>query len=210
MAVEILAWTVFMFFVGRVGTTDLAATNIAWRINGASFFPLIGLAQAVSVYVGQCQGRRQPGLSRRIVYRGLVMSEVWMLICGAVFVFLPGPLVRLFFDAGSMSGAEQAAIFNLSVMMLRFVAAYSILDACNVIVLAALQAAGDTRWTLLANLLAYSLFVGALVILDFTGAGIVAQWWLITIFVLLVALTWLMRFESGRWRNIHMVEPVVP
>ena len=210
MAVEILAWTVFMFFVGRVGTADLAATNIAWRINGASFFPLIGMAQAVSVYVGQCQGRGRPDLSRRIVYRGLAMSEAWMLICGAFFVFLPGPLIRLFFEAGAMSNSEQASLFGLSVMMLRFVAAYSFLDACNVVVLSALQSAGDTRWTFAANLVAYGLFIGALILFARLHAGIVAQWWLITVFVLLVALTWLLRFASGRWRNIRVIEPLAP
>lgn len=210
VAVEMLAWTVFMFFVGRVGTVDLAATNIAWRINGASFFPLIGMAQAVNVYVGQCQGAGRPDLSRRIAYRGLAISEVWMLFCGAFFVFLPGPLIRLFFEAGSMSRSEQAALFSLSVMMLRFVAAYSVLDACNVVVLSALQAAGDTRWTLLANLVAYGFLIGALVLLDHLGAGIVSLWWMITIFVLLEALAWLLRFQSGRWRNIQIIEPLAP
>ena len=75
-------------------------------------------------------------LSRSGNERGLD-ADLWRGIC-----FFARPLVRMFFDAGSMSQAEQTSLFSLSVVMLRFVAAYSVLDACNVIVLSALQAAG--------------------------------------------------------------------
>ena len=47
-----LAWTAFLMFVGEM---DIAATNIAWRINMFAFFPIIGISIAVQTIVGQAQ-----------------------------------------------------------------------------------------------------------------------------------------------------------
>ncbi len=73
---EMLAWTMFLFIIGRVGERELAATNIAWRINMIAFFPMIGVSIAVGTIVGHAQGMGRPDDSARCMRRGLVLAQV--------------------------------------------------------------------------------------------------------------------------------------
>ena len=45
---RIIIVAAFVFIVGRVGMLELTATNIAWRINGIAFFPIVGVSQAIA------------------------------------------------------------------------------------------------------------------------------------------------------------------
>ena len=67
----------------------LAATNIAWRINGIAFFPILGFAQAVGILVGNAQGAKRPDIARKVALRGLLATQVWMVFLAGIFVLLP-------------------------------------------------------------------------------------------------------------------------
>lgn len=205
-SIEILAWTVFLFFVGRIGTTELAATSIAWRINGMAFFPIIGLSEAIRTLVGQAQGRGNPEESVHVTLQGLLLAEVWMLLAAAVFVLVPRPLYALFETAGASGAASFTGIADLGVVLLRFVAAYCVLDALNIVFMGMLQAVGDTRWTMWMSLLAHGVFLAALLPCDQAKLGLYAEWTVATVFVLTVAFVWLWRFLAGGWRHIRVIE----
>ncbi len=202
--VEVLAWTAFLFFVGRLGETPLAATNIAWRINGLAFFPVIGLSQAVGILVGNAQGDRRPDLSAVVTWRGLVLSQAWMMTAALVFVLAPRWLYGMF--EGDALAGSYAEIAQLGVVLLRFVALYTLLDGFNIVVLSTLQSAGDTKWTFVVSLVLHVFFLGALVAVDRYRPGVVLEWVVAASFVMFQALVWFARFLSGRWRNIQMVE----
>jgi len=210
-SIEILAWTVFLFFVGRVGTTELAATSIAWRINGMAFFPIIGLSEAIRTLVGQAQGKGNPDESVRVTLQGLVLAEAWMLLAAVAFLAVPRPLYALFQTAGDGGAASFAAVADTGVVLLRFVAAYCVLDALNIVFTGMLQAVGDTRWTMWTSLIAHGVFLAALLPCDLARLGLYAEWTVATVFVLAVAFVWLWRFLAGGWRQIRVIEsPQVP
>ena len=205
-AVEIGAWSCFLFFVGRIGTTELASTSIAWRINGVAFFPIVGLAEAVRVLVGQAQGRNNPDESAHVTWQGLLLAEVWMVGTAALFLLFPRQWYALFM--GTAPGSE--AVTMLGCVLLRYVAAYCLLDAVNILVCGALVAAGDTRWTLWATVAAYGVFTAGLVAADHWRLGLHAEWWLATVFVMLLAGVWLTRFFIGRWKLIRVIRADAP
>jgi MATE family multidrug resistance protein len=198
---EICAWTSFLFFVGRIGTTELAATSIAWRINGVAFFPIVGLSEAVRVFVGQAQGRNDPHYSAHVTWQGLLLAEVWMVGTAALFILFPSEWYALFM--GTEPGSE--AVTKMGVVLLRYVAAYCLLDGVNILVCGALVAAGDTRWTLWVSVLSYGFFTAALFAADRWQLGLHVEWCMATVFVMVLALVWLGRFFSGRWRNIRVI-----
>lgn len=205
-SIEISAWTVFLFFVGRIGTTELAATSIAWRINGMAFFPIIGLSEAIRTLVGQAQGKGDTEESVHVTLQGLLLAEVWMLLAAIVFVAIPRPLYALFETAGDGGADSFAAVADMGVVLLRFVAAYCVLDALNIIFMGMLQAVGDTRWTMWMSLLAHGVFLAALLPCDLAKLGLYAEWTVATVFVLAVAFVWLWRFQAGEWRHIRVIE----
>lgn len=205
---EMLAWTIFVFFIGRIGIDELAATNIAFRINGFAFFPIIGLGQALAILVGQAQGRRDPRQTVKITYTGLLMAEIWMMIAALVFVLFPSWIYSLF--RGQQDILEFAPIAVIGVNLLKFVAVYSLLDACNIVVVSSLQAAGDTRWTMVFALIANVLFLVILYFADCFHLGIWIEWTAATLFVMTTALAWVFRFNAGIWRSIKVIEHYEP
>jgi MATE family multidrug resistance protein len=97
------------------------------------------------------------------------------------------------------------------VILLRYVATYCILDTLNMVVAGALIAAGDTRWTLGASVVLHGVFLAALLVADRAHLGLHAEWTIATVFVMVIALVWLVRFRGGAWRTIRVIgdDPVV-
>jgi MATE family multidrug resistance protein len=206
-ATEIFTWTIFLFFVGRLGKDEQAVTSIVFRINGLSFLPPIGLSIAIATLVGHAQGARQPKKAELVTWRGLAIAEAWMLFAAALFVLLPHPLLSLFVPRDPKEAEHFAVLAETGVVLLRFVALYCLLDGMNVIVLSSLQGAGDTSWTLYASFIMNLIFLAALLALDRLNKGLYAFWGAATAFVMLQALVWLVRFRSGKWKTMQVIEP---
>lgn len=204
-AFEMLAWTLFIFFIGRIGDNELAASNIVFRINGFTFFPIIGLGQAVGVLVGQAQGAGNISKTVKLTYTGFYLAEIWMIVIAAILVLFPFNILNLFNGNGVVDTYQP--ITALGVILLRFVAVYSLLDACNIIFVSSLQSAGDTRWTMIFSIVSNCSFLGVLMVADYLKVSIWFQWTTATIFVMVAAITWLIRFRMGRWKVIRVIEP---
>ncbi len=203
--VEIGAWTVFLVVVGRVDPAGLAASNIVWRVNGMAFFPVIGLSIAVSMLVGQAQGAKRPDLSRRATHRGLLIGQVWMTSAAALMLLAPGILLRLFFS--EIDAPRQAELHAQSVMLLRYVAVYSLADNVNIMIMAMLAGAGDTRWMVRTSGVLHAAFLAALLAAARGGARLRGLWLTATVFVLVSALVWALRFLSRAWESKQVIEP---
>lgn len=202
--IEIAAWTVFLLIVGRIDSEGLAASNIAWRINGMAFFPVIGLSIAVSMLVGQAQGARRPDLSRKVTRRGMLVGEIWMVAIALVMVVWPNVLLSLFFD--EVQTPQQIRIYEMTVRLLWFVAAYCLVDNFNIILMSMLAGAGDTRWMLIASGAIHLGFLIALGILAYIGVGTYTLWLAATIFVFCAVIAWVFRFRSGAWESKQVIE----
>jgi MATE family multidrug resistance protein len=198
---EVFAWTAFLVFLGRIGQAELAASSIAFRINGAAFFPAMGLGQAAGVLVGQARGAGRDDDVPSIGWQATALCELWLAAMAAVFLAFPGTLVGWF--AGS--GPQAASTIHAGVVILRFVSFYCLFDAGNVVLGWALSSAGDTAWIARTFALFSAVFVACLVGVDRFAPGIAAEWSLATIFVAATALTWAVRFHRGSWRTARVV-----
>ncbi len=208
MTTEAAAWMMFVFFVGQVGAPELAATNIAHRLNMLAFFPVWGVAEAVRTMVAQSQGRGHPDESTRVVWHGLLVTQCWMLGMAALYVLAPRALFEVFAPRGAAAGSvtDFAAIASIGVVLLRYVAAYCLLDAFNAVLSMALQAAGDTQWSMRMSMSAHTLLITALWIGDRWRRSIHVPWAIATVFVMALALIWLWRFRKGAWRSIEVLD----
>jgi MATE family multidrug resistance protein len=204
--IDMLAWTVFPFFVGRIGTLELAASNIAFRINVIAIFPVIGLSVAVSILAGQSQGAKRPDLSLIIWRKGMALGLAFTAVLGLTYLFLPLQYYSLFYGPQAMSPGYFASLSALGAMMLKLMALYCLFDAVNIITLGLLQGAGDTRWTMSAALLLYAVFFGALFWIDHVHGSVKALWIAATVFTISQSVLWIARFAMGRWKAIEIVE----
>ena len=94
----------------------------------------------------------------------------------------------------------------MTVKLLRFVAAYCLADNFNIVFMAMLAGAGDTRWMLLTSGWLHIVFILTLMLLAWLGAGTMQLWFAATVFVFVVAWAWIFRFRSGVWARQQVVE----
>lgn len=142
--------------------------------------------------------------SEKITYIGLAISEVWMIIAALIFVLFPNTIFELF--RGETPGENFNEIVSVGIVLLRFIAVYSLLDALNVVIVSALQAAGDTRWTMICSFVTYSVFLVSLLVIDKFKPLLWLEWGTATLFVMITALIWLLRFHRGTWKSIRVIE----
>ncbi len=148
---EMAGFTAFVLLVGRLGIASLAATNIAFNINTLAFMPMIGCGIAISVLVGQYLGGDKPDRAQLAVYSGFHLTLVYMISIAAAYVLVPDVFVAPF--ALRADPAEFSEIYGYSIILLRFVAVYSVFDTMNIIFCSAIKGAGDTRYVMLITVM---------------------------------------------------------
>jgi MATE family multidrug resistance protein len=207
--VDIAGFTIFILLVGRLGTASLAATNIAFNINTLAFMPMIGFGIAVSVLVGQYLGREKPGLGERSVYSGFHLTFIYMTAIAALYLFTP----ELFIDP-FMSGSDSALMGEIrqaAVILLRFVAVYSVFDTLNIIFASALKGAGDTKYVMymLAGVSLLVLVIPAYIAIVLLKEGLMAAWFIASAYVIVLGFSFLLRFLAGKWKSMKVIEECV-
>lgn len=206
MLLEVAGFTAFVFLVGRLGQRELAASNLAFNVSSLAFMPVFGLATAVSILVGQQLGHNQPDLAARSTWTSLVLATGYMAFVSMLYVAVPDLFLYGFFS-GSRESASNQEIRAIAIVLLRYVAAYNLFDAANMVFVNAVKGAGDTRFVFGVSLLmALLLAAGTWLIHELLGAGLHASWMLITVWVWALGGIYLARFLRGAWRTMRVIE----
>jgi MATE family multidrug resistance protein len=207
---DIGGFTFFVLLLGRLGGVELAASNIAFSINHLSFMPLVGLGIAVSTLVGQYQGRGDSATATRAGWTGMKMGWAYAIAIGIIFVLLPRPFFQLFAEKGNPASIEP--LLPLAFPLMAGVATWGVLDACNIIISGALKGAGDTRFVMAwSMIMCWGFWItGELAILLYFKAGILMAWLWLVAYVVILGLGFLWRFQSGRWKDIQVIDRQIP
>lgn len=207
-----LVFTLFIVYAGRLGRDEAAATSIASTLNLLAFLPAIGMGQAVAVLVGQRLGEGRPDLAERSANAGVGLTALYMLLLAGLFLGLPLTMAGVF-----RPPPEVAAMIPT---LLAMVAVYSFADAASVVFAGALRGAGDTRFvTVVATVLSVAVMVvptflvvsaepGSLVagLSERVGGKLYAAWGCATAYILAVAVVFWLRFRSGKWKAMRVIE----
>jgi MATE family multidrug resistance protein len=204
--VEISAVTLFILLVGSLGREATAATTLAFNVNSIAFVPMIGLGIAVSTAVGHQLGRNRPRLASRATWTSFLIAASYMGSLALLYVVVPD-----WFLAGFAYGAtagDFGRLRDLTVVLLRFVAAYSLFDAMNLIFVSAIKGAGDTRFVLLVNAIMSPLpLIAGWWGIKHLGLGLLWCWVVITAWVCTLGIVFWLRFLQGHWRTMRVIEP---
>jgi MATE family multidrug resistance protein len=160
----------------------------------------------VSSLVGRYLGARRPELAERSTWTAFWISLVYMSVCGAFYLFLPHLLLAPY--AAGSDPAAFASVESHSVVLLRFIALYSIFDMMNVIFAAGLKGAGDTKYPLAATaVLAWcAMLVPAYIACIILGGGVYTAWTTASAYVVCLGILMLRRFRAGRWKGLLVIE----
>ncbi len=203
---DCLGFALFILLVGRYGAEALAATNIAFNINTLAFMPMFGFGIAVSVIVGQRLGENNPTLAERSTWSAAHLTFLYMLILSVLYVVVPGLFLHPFGKQATVVSFQP--IYNYGVILLRFVALYSLFDAMNIVFSAAIKGAGDTRFVMFISV---TLSWIVMVIPTFLATiifhwSLFVSWSFATAYVVLLGLIFLVRFLQGKWKSMRVIE----
>jgi MATE family multidrug resistance protein len=95
----------------------------------------------------------------------------------------------------------------MAVVLLRYVAAYNLFDALNMVFMSAIKGAGDTRFVFGTSLImAIVLALGTWVAMEHFGARLHGCWILVTVWICVLGVTYGLRFVQGRWRSMRVID----
>ena len=195
-----LAYLTFMRLVAGLGTTSLAAHNIALQVESLAFMPAFAMGVATTTIVGQAVGARLEHIAESAVRRMMVISGLLMGLLGAVFIAFGPDIVRIF-------GATDAVIAQAAVAI-RISAAELLFMAWTFILMGAMRGAGDARSPLFVCLTSTLIFrLGGVWLLCYVfNLGLAGVW-------IATAADWGMRslglsffFIRGTWKRLHELE----
>jgi MATE family multidrug resistance protein len=205
VALDTLGWTAFVTLVGTLGPEKLAATTIAFTLNLIAFLPTVGIGQAVEVLVGQRLGENRPDLAERSTWQGLLVAMVFCAVIVVLYLLLPGPLADLFQSTGEPE--TWLKVRPLVQSLLWFVCAYCIFDGMNLVFSFALRGAGDTRFvTYVALSLSWPVMVLPTAAACLLQVSLLWPWTFASLYILLLATTYGLRFRQGRWKTMRVIE----
>jgi MATE family multidrug resistance protein len=207
MLLDVTGFTVFILLIGRLGEVQSEATSMAFSISSLAFMPIYGLHLAVCVLVGERLGENRDDLAARATYTTLQVSWIYMLVISLLYVFAPGLFLYGFFPDQAALSAHETAVMQTAALLLQFVAAYNLLDATQMVFVGAIKGAGDTQFLLRVSLVLAAL-LGAFswLSVEVWELNVYGCWTLVVFWCWLAALTYLVRFRQGKWRQMRVIE----
>jgi MATE family multidrug resistance protein len=194
---NILSFTIFVFYTGRTGHLEAALSNACFAVNYLLFAPIEGFALGAGTLVAQAKGAGDGEAARVAGWRtaklALAFTSV-MLIATLLFhreiltVFAPG------------DPADAARFLSEGFTLLMLMAAWQIFEVFDTVVSGALRGAGDTAfvmWWMLFN--SFALWVPSIIAVAHCGNTISALWGTMIAYVGILSAGSFPRWRSGRW-----------
>lgn len=205
-ALEGLAFTVFLILIGRMqyGDAALASSSIAITVMMLSILPTMGVAQAVSVKVGQFLGDKKPRLAEEASWTGLQISATYIVMISSTLVLFPDFYLSWF--KNDQNAELWGQVQTMTPFILMYVALFTCFDSMNLIFSFALKGAGDTRFvSLVALLIPWPIMVLPTWYIQNWENSVYWAWGAASAFIILQAFIFLGRFRGGKWKSMSVI-----
>ncbi len=202
--IEAAAFGALTLLMGRLGAHALTASTLALNVNMVAFIPMMGVAIATSVMVGQQLTQGRPDLAAKATWTSLGLSLLYTSLFATLYIFAPD-----LFLMGHAAGADPeqfSRVRDLTILLLRFVAAYCLFDGANLVLAGAIKGAGDT-WFVLRVTIIISI-AGVLACWFGQSLGVMWWWFVVTVWVWARGVIFLLRFLQGKWKSMRVIEQV--
>jgi MATE family multidrug resistance protein len=161
--------------MGVIGTTALAAHQVALQVTAILFMVPFGIGMAATVRVGHAIGRNDAAAVNRAGVVAIALGAAIIFILTLAVILGRFAIARLFFGEAAESAA---AAIELTATLLMVGATFFVADGVQAVAAGALRGMGDTRIPLLFAAISYWLigFSSAYGLAFWTGLGAVGVW----------------------------------
>ena len=203
--IDTLAFAIFLLLAEKFGSECLTATSLAFTINGMIFIPMIGMAQATSILVGQRLGENLPDDAERIIWKGLACSLLYMSVFALLFILAPNVVILLFESEGNPE--QWVLVANHLRIVLVFIAIYSLFDSIAVVLAFGLKGAGDTFFvTRVSLILSWPIMVIPSYLAGRYDWSFYWTWGFASAYIAAQGICFYYRFRVGKWKSMRVIE----
>jgi len=181
--------------MGTMGSTPLAAHQIALQIVSVAFMVPAGMSYAITMRIGQHYGAGQLLMARLAGRVGIGFGAAVMLAFAMVFWLLPHQLIGLFLDHNDPAFRD---VINLAVSLLAVAAWFELFDGTQTIAMGCIRGLKDAKTTFLVGLGCYWLIgaPSAWWMAFHLGWGPTGVWWGLALGLACAAVSLTLAFEG--------------
>lgn len=144
------SWIFLVWVVTSLGEEVVAGYTIAIRILLFAILPAWGLANAAATLVGQNLGAKQPDRAERSAWIVGIANMVFLGLVSIIFIAMPELFIRLFVNAG-----DEPLVMSSGITVLRIVSFGFLVYALGMVMVNAINGAGDTATPIWINFVAF-------------------------------------------------------
>ncbi len=191
------SWIVLAWLVSNTGGTD-ASAGYQVAIRNVVFFilPAWGLSNAAATLVGQNLGAKQPDRAEQSVLLTTKYNIIFMAAVMLLFLFFSSPIISIF--------TKEPEVHKFGVLSLQIIGAGYIFYGIGMVMMQALNGAGDTKTPTWINFIGFWLFqipLGYLLAKTFS-MGPVGAFIAIPVAEILIAIAAWYYFKKGKWKEV--------
>ena len=188
------SWIAIMRVVALYGSPPVAAYTIALRLIEFALLPAWGLGNAAATLVGQNLGARKPERATESVWRAARYNAIFMLLLGILLIIFAPLIVSLF--------SSDPEILRYGTSCLRILGLGYPMYAVGMIIIQALNGAGDTRTPSILNFICFWMIQIPLAYALATAGGLGPDgvFWSIVVSESILTVFGVLVFRRGRWK----------
>jgi MATE family multidrug resistance protein len=203
---NVAAFNLFLLMFQSYGVAESAAAAIVFNWDILSFVPMIGLSVGVISLIGRFVGARDMARVNEVMSAAFAVALAYSALLALLYITLRYPLVEVF----APPSGDFTAIRELSAFMMIGLSSYVMVDAVILVAGGILRGAGDTRWLMVASVsLHWAMLVAQFFIIRVLGFSPKVSWIAFVVLVFSIAIVYVLRLRSGRWRDPRVLERVM-
>ena len=199
-----VALLIFTRFVMELGTTAVAANEVALNVMSFGFMPAFAFGATATILVGQEIGRGAPDLARKLGTHTALLGSLFLLALGAVEFVFAEPIARWYTD--------DPEVYRLTAHLIQVAAFLQLFDGFYNFFGGGLRGIGDTGFLLKTSVaLNWLLFLPIAYLSVFVfDWGSYGAWISLYLYMTAFGLTLMLRYYRTDWGHIRLKEAPAP
>ncbi len=203
---NVAAFNLFLLMFQSYGVVQGASAAIVFNWDILSFVPMLGLNIGVMSMIGRFVGARDMERTNEVIAAGFLLGLSYSAVLASIYIVFRYPLVEVFAPpTGDFSEIRELAAF-----MMIGLSTYTMVDATILVAGGVLRGAGDTRWVMVwSSSTHWLMLVLQYFIIRVFDYGPRTSWVGFCVMLFLIALVFVLRLKSGRWRDERVLNMVM-
>jgi multidrug resistance protein, MATE family len=208
MGLEMGGFSLLQMALGSISVATLAASAVSFGLQGFVYAPVVAMASAGAIIIGQERGAMRMHNFKPIIRKVLIITSIYS--TGMLFIMwrFPAQLISLY---GSDASEPEvlAEVQHIARYFLLITGIWLIPDAFFNTYLQVLKALGDSRFLSLTMIVATALIIVAPALILMRVEQAWAKYAIYSMTIVYVMILWLifgLRYRGGKWKNNHVID----